>query len=133
MISPETILPNLSPDELKLINLICKSLVVNYNSVNNKIKSAEIILKLSERGIIVKDEDVRSVIRWVKRNDYVSPGFILTSSTGFWYSEDEKEMEQVYRSEWGRAIEVLTNIKPLYRRFKHLHSVSLPSFDFDKI
>lgn len=106
----------------RIAGLLMLSFRTNYNSCTNKIKSNAIIVKLRERGYSVNDAELREIIGHIRRNDLCSPGFILSDNNGYWYSENEIEMQKVWESNHGRAIEIMSNFAPLHKRFKHLIS-----------
>jgi hypothetical protein len=110
----------ISDKHIRIARLLILSLKTNYNSQDYKIKSHEVIVKLRERGFSICDAELRQIIGFIRRNDLCNPGFILSDNGGYWYSEDENEMETVWQSNHGRAIEIIKNFKPLYKRFKHL-------------
>lgn len=92
----------------------------NHNSAETKIKSSLIISRLRTRGYQINDAELRQIIGHIRRNDLCSPGFILSDNSGYWYSESEDDMQQVWKSQYGRAVEIMKNFQPLRRRFKHL-------------
>lgn len=107
----------ISDKHKNIARLLIASLCTNYNSPDNKIKSNLIITRLRERGYNVGDAELREVIGFIRRNDLCSPGFILSDNGGYWYSENEEEMQTVWQSNHGRAIEIIKNFQPLYKRF----------------
>ncbi len=112
----------ISEKHIRAARLLVVSLTSNYNSAERKIKSNEIVVKLRERGFAIGDAELRQIIGYIRRNDLCAPGFILSDSGGYWYSTDEKEMQRVWESNHGRAIEIMSNFAPLHKRFKHLLS-----------
>lgn len=80
----------------------------------------QIIEKLKLRNYIVGEAELRQLFGHIRRNDLAKPGFILSDNEGYWYSEDTIEMQRVWESQYGRAVEIMTNFAPLHRRFKHL-------------
>lgn len=118
MIPTETI----SDKHQKIAGLLIRSFRTNYNSADNKIKSDTIIGHLKDRGYRINDAELRTIIGHIRRNDLCSPGFILSDNSGYWFSEDANDMQQVWKSQYGRAVEIMKNFQPLHRRFKHLTS-----------
>lgn len=112
----------ISEKHIRAARLLVVSLTTNYNSAERKIKSNEIVVKLRERGFAIGDAELRQIIGWIRRNDLCAPGFILSDQGGYWFSTDEKEMQRVWESNHGRAIEIMSNFAPLHKRFKHLLS-----------
>jgi hypothetical protein len=112
----------ISEKHIRAARLLVVSLTSNYNSAERKIKSNEIVVKLRERGFAIGDAELRQIIGWIRRNDLCAPGFILSDQGGYWFSTDEKEMQRVWESNHGRAIEIMSNFAPLHKRFKHLLS-----------
>lgn len=119
----------ISEKQQRIAGLLIRSFRTNYNSANSKIKSGDIINKLSERGFACGDAELREIIGHIRRNDLCSPGFILSDNGGYWYSEDEQDMQRVWESNHGRAIEIMTNFAPLHKRFKHLLSTKNSLFN----
>ena len=111
-----------SEKQRRVVDLLIRSFTSNYNSSEKKIKSSEIVTKLRERGFSVGDVELREIIGYIRRNDLCAPGFILSDNGGYWFSTDEKEMQKVWESNHGRAIEIMMNFAPLNKRFKHLIS-----------
>ena len=101
---------------------VIRGFITNHNGADKKIKSVDIITGLQRRGYNIGDAELRQVIGHIRRNDLCSPGFILSDNSGYWYSEDAGEMELVWKSQYGRAIEIMKNFQPLHKRFKHLVS-----------
>lgn len=95
---------------------------VNHNGADKKIKSADIIAGLKRRSYNIGDAELRQIIGHIRRNDLCSPGFILSDNSGYWYSESPDDMQQVWKSQYSRAIEIMKNFQPLNKRFKHLLS-----------
>jgi hypothetical protein len=112
----------ISEKHIRAARLLVVSLTTNYNSAERKIKSNEIVVKLRERGFAIGDAELRQIIGYIRRNDLCAPGFILSDQGGYWFSTDEKEMQKVWESNHGRAIEIMSNFAPLHKRFKHLLS-----------
>jgi hypothetical protein len=112
----------ISEKHIRAARLLVVSLSTNYNSAERKIKSNEIVVKLRERGFAIGDAELRQIIGYIRRNDLCAPGFILSDQGGYWFSTDEKEMQKVWESNHGRAIEIMSNFAPLHKRFKHLLS-----------
>lgn len=112
----------ISEKHQRVAGLLIRSFRTNYNSVNHKIKSNDIIARLRERNLSIGDAELREIIGHIRRNDLCSPGFILSDNTGYWYSENEQEMQRVWESEHGRALKIMMNFQPLHKRFKHLIS-----------
>jgi hypothetical protein len=112
----------ISDKHIRIARLLVVSFCSNYNSSDNKIKSNAIIQKLRERGFSIGDAELRDIIGYIRRNDLCSPGFILSDNNGYWYSENENEMQKVWQSNHGRALEIMANFAPLHKRFKHLIS-----------
>jgi hypothetical protein len=112
----------ISEKHIRAARLLVVSLTSNYNSAERKIKSNEIVVKLRERGFAIGDAELRQIIGYIRRNDLCAPGFILSDQGGYWFSTDEKEMQRVWESNHGRAIEIMSNFAPLHKRFKHLLS-----------
>lgn len=110
----------ISDKQKRIAGLLMLSFRTNYNSSFLKIKSNAIVAKLRERGYGCTDAELREIIGHIRRNDLCSPGFILSDNGGYWYSEDEEEMQKVWQSNHGRAIEIMSNFAPLHKRFKHL-------------
>lgn len=102
---------------------------INHNGADKKIKSADIIAGLKRRGYIIGDAELRQIIGHIRRNDLCSPGFILSDSNGYWLSEDAIDMQQVWKSQYGRAVEIMKNFQPLHKRFKHLVSEEQSMFN----
>lgn len=94
----------------------------NHNGADKKIKSTDILTGLRRRGYSINDAELRQVIGHIRRNDLCSPGFILSDNSGYWYSESPEDMQQVWKSQYGRAVEIMKNFQPLHKRFKHLVS-----------
>lgn len=112
----------LNTKQQQIAGLLILSFRMNYNNYERKIKSNEIVNRLRERCYSCNDAELREIIGHIRRNDLCGPGFILSDNTGYWYSEDEKEMERVWNSNHSRALEIMNNFAPLSRRFKHLIS-----------
>jgi hypothetical protein len=119
---------SLSEIEHKAARIICNSFRMNYNSSRKKIKSDLLISKLKERGYDFSDSDLRRILAFIRRNNLVKPGFILSDNNGYWYSEDFNEMKKVWQSQYGRAIEIMTNFKPLHDMFSKDPKQSFFSF-----
>jgi hypothetical protein len=118
LIQTETI----SEKQQRIAGMLMHGFRVNHNSAAKKIKASLIISRLRERGCNIGDAELRDIIGHIRRNDLCSPGFILSDNGGYWYSEDRNEMELVWKSQYGRAIEIMKNFQPLHKRFKHLVS-----------
>ena len=112
----------LNEDQKKVAGLIMLSMRTKYNNDKLKIKSKEMILKITDRGYKIGDAELRKIIGFIRRNDMCSPGFILADNAGYWYSEETEDLKRVWESEYGRALAILKNFSPLRRRFKHLIS-----------
>lgn len=113
---------DISDKHKKIAGLLMLSFRTNYNSCERKIKSNLIIEGLRSRNYSVGDAELREIIGHIRRNDLCSPGFILSDREGYWYSENEMEMQRVWESEHGRALNIMRNFQPLHKRFKHLIS-----------
>jgi hypothetical protein len=113
---------NISSNEKqeRAVRLLVLSFKQNHNNGNKKIKAAEIIEKLKTRNYNISDAELRQLFAFIRRHDLAAPGFILSDNEGYWYSEDEAEMQRVWKSQYNRAIEIMTNFAPLHKRFKHL-------------
>ena len=117
-----TVTEFISEKHQRIAGLLIRSFRTNYNSEEAKIKSNLIITRLRERGFSCHDAEFRDILGHIRRHDLCAPGFILSDNCGYWYSEDEKEMQKVWESEYGRSMNHLKNFAPLHRRFKHLIS-----------
>lgn len=93
---------------------------LKYNTSSNKVNSSELIALIRIRNLPIRAAGLRKIIGHIRRNDLLAPGFLLSDTSGYWYSLDENEMQTVWLSEHRRAINILLNFKPLRRRFKHL-------------
>jgi hypothetical protein len=120
----------ISDKHRRVAHLLIISLQTNYNSSSRKIKSNEIIAKLRDREISIGDAELREIIGFIRKNDLCAPGFILSDNGGYWFSTDEAEMQRVWESNHGRALEIMTNFAPLHKRFKHLISEKNSLFNF---
>jgi hypothetical protein len=109
----------LSEQEQKAVAIICNSFRMNYNNAGRKIKikSAEVVKKLKERGHDLNDADLRNILAFIRRNHLLKPGFILSDNGGYWYSENLDEMKRVWESQYGRVREIMANFKPLHDMF----------------
>ncbi len=116
MIATETI----SEKHQQMAGMLIRGFRLNHNSAANKIKASVIIARLKDRGHSINDAELRQIIGYIRRNDLCSPGFILSDNNGYWYSDDKDEMQQVWKSQYGRALEIMKNFQPLHKRFKHL-------------
>lgn len=101
---------------------IIHSMRVKYNSATAKIKKPDMLERMATRGYILHERELRNLISFIRRNDLASPGFIVSDTHGYWYTENMEEMQKVWETEYGRAISILKNISPLRKRFKHLLS-----------
>ena len=110
-----TVTEFISEKQQRIAGLLIRSFRTNYNSSATKIKSNAIIQKLRDRNFSCGDAELREIIGHIRRNDLCSPGFILSDTGGYWYSEDETEMIKVWESNYGRAIEIMTNFQPLHK------------------
>lgn len=110
----------LSDKHQKIAGLIMHSLKLNHSTQEAKIKAESILKQIMLRGYKIGDAELRQIIGHVRRNDLCQPGFILADNGGYWYSESLDEMSAVYETEFGRALNVMQNFKPLRRRIKHL-------------
>lgn len=110
----------LSNKQQKIAGLIMYSLKLNHSTHESKIKANDILNNIRTRGYKINDAEIRQIVGYIRRNDLCSPGFILADNGGYWYSEDLSEMAAVYETEFGRALNVMHNFKPLRRRIKHL-------------
>ena len=124
MAAVKPICAELSEKQQRIARLLIVSLRTNYSASDQKIKSTEIIKAVRARGFTLHDAELRQIIGYIRRQDLCAPGFILSDGGGYWYSEDENEMQQVWASEYGRALNILHNFKPLHRRFKHLQGLA---------
>lgn len=108
---------SLKEKEAKVVALVCKSFRLNYNNRLSKITSDSIVKKLKEKGHDISGASLRNVLAYVRRNNLMHPGFILSDNNGYWYSENLDEMKMVWRRQYGRALEIMTNFKPLHEMF----------------
>jgi hypothetical protein len=108
---------SLKEKEAKVVGLICKSFRLNYNNRLSKITSDSIVKKLRAKGHDINGASLRNILAYIRRNNLMQPGFILSDNLGYWYSENFEEMRRVWKSQYGRAIEIMTNFKPLHEMF----------------
>jgi len=122
----------ISEKHQRIAGLLMRNLKNNHGSVNTKIKAREIMAALKLRGYSVDDGELRSIIGHIRRNDLCAPGFILSDPGGYWYSENLEDMEPVLETEYGRALKIMLNFRPLRRRIRHLLAGKNSLFNSDK-
>jgi hypothetical protein len=101
---------------------IILSMRTRHNNEKCKIKSDDIVREIRNRGYAMDGGQLREIMGHIRRNDLVSPGFILSDNGGYWYSEDLKEMEKAWESELSRAKSILNNFMPLKKRVRSLNN-----------
>jgi hypothetical protein len=82
-----------------------------------RITSAEIISRLRSNGCEITDATLRRVIGFIRRHELAAPGFILSDSRGYWYSENKEEAMDVWDAQYSRALEIIQNFSPILKRY----------------
>lgn len=111
---------NLSEIEISFIPHI-KAFFQRYPGREYRIKSEYLRLKLQDiagapRALL--DMELQNALGFMRREDMLAPGFILSDNKGYWYSEDEEEQMDTWQTQMDRATCMLKNFAPIYRRYK---------------
>jgi carbamoylphosphate synthase small subunit len=101
-------------EEQKLLPLFVSSLA-RRRGKSNAITNKQIVQILKDRSIIVSDVLVRKIISHIRTNCMVEG--LLASSSGYWVSEDPREIEKYQDSLKGR-ISRMKNIDAKMERYK---------------
>ena len=101
-------------EEQKLLPLFVSSLARRRGKAN-AITNKQIVQILKDRSIIVSDVQVRKIISHIRTNCLVEG--LLASSSGYWVSEDPREIEKYQDSLKGR-ISRMKNIDAKMERYK---------------
>jgi uncharacterized protein with von Willebrand factor type A (vWA) domain len=101
-------------EEQKLLPLFVSSLAWRRGKAN-AITNKQIVQILKDRSIIVSDVLVRKIISHIRTNCLVEE--LLASSSGYWVSEDPREIEKYQDSLKGR-ISRMKNIDAKMDRYR---------------
>jgi hypothetical protein len=120
---------HLNDKERALLKAIIELFYEEVNGYPKKITSDQVLFRLAERGHDITDATFRRYLGLIRENNscrkYLKKykgqqdpwAFILSSNEGYWWSEETAEMRAFWESMHGRAIAILTNVKPLYILF----------------
>lgn len=108
----------LSTNDLNVARLLIKSFKVNYNNPGAKITNDVVVKKVKERGYRFSGAKFRSILGTIRHHNLAAPGFIVSDNNGYWYTEQVSEMQDFWKSQRGRVIEIMKNVHPLYELFK---------------
>lgn len=100
-----------------LITLFKNNYSGNENAIKKDALTAHIV---SNFGLYACERNVRHAIAFIRLNDMVKPGFIVSDvSAGYWLTSEESEMDDFLNKQLNRMTNQFQNIKQLHQRIRY--------------
>ena len=117
----------LTPKQRAILKDIIVTFYEKFNCRSNAVHSDRIVSILNVEGHSLNDASFRAYLGIIRYNDSCTKylkkyhnrlqhAFIVaTTSDGYWWTEDEKEMLAFWESQHRRIKKTMSNVKPLYK------------------
>jgi hypothetical protein len=100
-----------------LTNLFKNHYSGNENAIKKDVLTARVV---SGYGILTCERSVRNAISYIRLNDLLSPGFIVSDvNIGYWLTYNESEMDTFLNKQLNRMTSQFQNLKQLHQRIRY--------------
>jgi hypothetical protein len=106
---------------LALVDTLTTLFKGQYQGGSNAVKKDELTARVvAGYGIITCERRIRHAIAYIRLNDLLNPGFIISdNSNGYWLSYDETEMDTFLNKQLNRMTNQFQNLKQLHQRIRY--------------
>lgn len=110
--------------QMQIAGYLIRVLTRYHNNAKCKAKAPQIIIGIRNKGHAIGGDgsELRDIIGIIRRSGICHPGFILSDSGGYWYSEDLEEFKRVSESSINRAKEIMRNTTELRKLIRHMEA-----------